>query len=118
MSDRRDQDYLNDILEAMERIAEYIAGLTREDFMLDRKTQDAVIRNLEIIGEATKNLSPELCSRHGEVPWSGLAGVRDKMIHYYFGLNYDVIWTIASEELPALLLAIRNILSLEEEADT
>ena len=118
MSDRRDQDYLNDILEAMERIAEYISGLTCEGFMLDRKTQDAVIRNLEIIGEATKSLSPELCRRHDEVPWSGLAGVRDKMIHYYFGLNYDVVWTIASQEIPALLPAIRNIAEYEEEADT
>ena len=114
MSDRRDQDYLNDILEAMERIGEYIAGLTREGFMLDRKTQDAVIRNLEIIGEATKNLSPKLCLRYCEVPWSGLAGVRDKMIHYYFGLNYDVVWTIASQEIPSLLPALRDILSSEE----
>ena len=118
MSDRRDQGYLNDILEAMERIAEYISGLTREGFMLDRKTQDAVIRNLEIIGEATKSLSPELCLRHREVPWSGLADVRDKMIHYYFGLNYDVVWTIASEEIPSLLPAIRSTLSPEEQTET
>ena len=114
MSDRRDEDYLNDILEAMERIAEYISGLTKESFMLDRKTQDAVIRNLEIIGEATKSLSPELCRRHVEIPWSGLAGVRDKMIRYYFGLNYDVVWTIASEEIPALLPAIRTVLEQTE----
>jgi uncharacterized protein with HEPN domain len=114
MSDRGDQDYLNDILEAMERIAEYISGLTSESFMLDRKTQDAVIRNLEIIGEGAKALSMELTGRHPEIPWSGLAGVRDKMIHYYFGLNYDVVWTIASEELPSLLHAIHHVLSSEE----
>lgn len=114
MSNRRDRDYLNDILEGIERVAEYICGLSRDEFMQDRKTIDAVVRNLEVVGEATKGLSMGLRDRRPEVPWKSLAGVRDKLIHHYFGLNYDIIWTIAAEQFPPLLPLIRAIV---EEAD-
>ena len=115
MSKRRDRDYLNDIVEGMERVAEYICGLTRDEFMQDRKTIDAVVRNLEVVGEATKGLSNSLLERHPEVPWKGLAGVRDKMIHRYFGLNYDIIWTIAAEQFPPLLPLIRETIGETNE---
>jgi len=114
MSRRRDLDYLNDILEAIHRISTYTANLTYQQFMGDTKTQDAVIRNLEIIGEATKNLSGNLRKSHPKIPWKDLMGMRDKMIHHYFGTNYEIVWTIAKEELGALLAQIERILAKEE----
>lgn len=113
MSERQDTDYLGDICEAMDRIVEYTAGLTRDQFMRDTKTQDAVVRNLEVVGEATKALPTDWRNRYPGIPWKGLAGVRDKMIHHYFGLNYDIIWTIVSEEIPTLLPQVREILTRE-----
>lgn len=113
MSKRRDRDYLGDIREAIRRIGTYIAGLSYEQFMQDTKTQDAVVRNLEVIGEAAKNLSRPLRNRHPQIPWKDLAGVRDKMIHHYFGINYEIVWTIAREELPGLLPQIDEILAKE-----
>jgi len=114
MSRRRDQDYLNDVREAVQRIATYTAAMTLEEFMKDSKTQDAVVRNLEIIGEATKNLSRHLRKSYSQIPWKDLAGVRDKMIHHYFGINYEVVWTISREELPGLLSQIEGILTKEQ----
>ena len=113
MSKRRDQDCLGDIREAIQRIAAYTAGLTCEQFMQDTKTQDAVVRNLEVIGEATKNLSARLRKMYPQIPWKNLAGVRDKMIHHYFGINYEIVWTIAQEDLPGLLPLIEDILTKE-----
>ena len=114
MSRRRDLDYLNDIQEAIHRILTYTANLTYQQFMGDIKTQDAVVRNLEIIGEATKNLSGNLRKSHPKIPWKDLMGMRDKMIHHYFGTNYEIVWTIAKEELGALLAQIERILAKED----
>ena len=77
----------------------------------DTKTQDAVIRNIEIIGEATKRLSSEVRTAHPNIPWKNMAGMRDKLIHHYFGLNIDIFWQIAVDELPGLRPKIRNILA-------
>lgn len=111
MSKRRDGDFLHDIREAIQRILTYTAGLAYQQFMEDIKTQDAVVRNLEIIGEATKNLSANLRKSHPSVPWKDLMGVRDKMIHHYFGVNYEIVWTIANEELASLLPRLEEILA-------
>jgi uncharacterized protein with HEPN domain len=81
--------------------------------MEDIKTQDAVVRNLEIIGEATKNLSVNIRKSHPKVPWKDLMGMREKMIHHYFGINYEIVWTIAKEELAGLLPQIERILAKE-----
>lgn len=113
MSKRRDRDYLNDIREAIQRISAYTAGLTYEEFMKDIKTQDAVVRNLEIIGEATKNLSAALKKSSPKIPWKDLMGMRDKMIHHYFGVNYEIVWTIAREELAGFLPQIEEIVKKE-----
>ncbi len=82
MSKRSDRDFVQDIQEASRRIAAYTAQISYEDFLADTKTQDAVVRNLEIIGEATKNLSEDLRNQHSEIPWKSLAGMRDKVIHH------------------------------------
>jgi len=111
MSKRTDQNYLADIQEAMEKILTYVTDLTYDQFAQDIKTQDAVVRNLEIIGEATKNLSSRLRKAHQKIPWKEMAGMRDKMIHDYFGINYETVWTVATEELSALLPKIEGLLT-------
>lgn len=110
MSERRDKDFLNDIQEAARRIEDYTSAMTYETFLADTKTQDAVIRNLEIIGEATKNLSTELRAKYPDIPWKGMAGVRDRLIHHYFGVNLDIVWHIIMTELPDVALQIEKIL--------
>jgi uncharacterized protein with HEPN domain len=109
-SKRRDPDYCSDVLEAMQRIMTYTGGVSYEQFMADRRTQDAVVRNIEVIGEAVKRLSSSLKRQHPAIPWKDMAGMRDKVIHDYFGINYDIVWTVASEEIPRLLSSISGVL--------
>lgn len=97
---RRDTDYLGDIKEAVNNIALYIKGLTYKKFLLDRKTQDAVVRNFEIIGEATKNLPKSIRDKYPSIPWRKMAGMRDKVIHEYFGVNHETVWKTAKNTLP------------------
>lgn len=110
MFKRNETDFLLDILEATERILLYVAEMTYEQFHEDIKTQDAVIRNLEIIGESTKNLSRQLRDAYPKVPWKGMAGIRDRLIHDYFGVNLDIVWDIVITELPSLRDYIGEIL--------
>jgi uncharacterized protein with HEPN domain len=109
MSERTDREFLSDIREAMHRISTYVAGIEYEAFVKDTKTQDAVIRNLEILGEATKNLSEEFRTAHTGVPWKSMAGARDRLIHHYFGVNLDIVWQIVSTELPKVTEHLPNI---------
>ncbi len=115
MSKRRDPDYLNDICEAIQRVVSYTEEMTDEQFMNDTRTQDAVVRNLEVIGESTKNLSTHLKRTYVYIPWKSLAGVRDKMIHHYFGIQYEIVWTITREELPDLLPQIEDVLAKQSK---
>ena len=116
MSERTDRDFLSDIQEAIRRIAEYTVGMTYRAFLEDTKTQDAVVRNLEIIGEATKNLARNLRERYPDAPWKSMAGVRDRLIHHYFGVNLDIVWQIVVDELPKVALQLEEILSEKGDA--
>jgi uncharacterized protein with HEPN domain len=113
MSERTDRDFVNDIQEAIRRIADYASGMTYEAFLADTKTQDAVIRNLEIIGEAAKNLSEELRAKRADIPWKGMTGIRDKLIHHYFGVNLDIVWQVVTSELPPVVALLAEILDEE-----
>lgn len=85
--------------------------MSYEEFLTDLKTQDAVIRTLEIVGEATKRLSPAIRERYPAVPWRSMAGVRDKLIHDYFGVNFDIVWQIIRDELAVVTIEVEQILA-------
>lgn len=109
MSERSDRELLADIGESIQRISNYLAGFDYDSFLQDTKTQDAVIRNLEVLGEASKKLSEEFRTSHARVPWKNMAGARDRLIHHYFGVNLDVVWQIASVELPKVIEQLPDI---------
>ena len=111
-----DRVYLAHIRDAVERILKYTSE-GKSEFDRDEKTQDAVVRNLEIIGEATKNVSDEMRSNRPEIPWRRLAGMRDKLIHEYFGVNLTIVWQVVEQEIPklgALLIEILKELGNDE----
>jgi len=110
MSKRGDRELLSDIQEAALRIEQYSKKLSYGQFVKDTKTQDAVVRNLEIIGEASKNISKEVKQKYREIAWSDLAKVRDKLIHHYFGVNLDIVWEIIHHGLPETLTGVSRIL--------
>ena len=104
-------DYLEDILDAIQKVAKFIEGMTFDQFASDDKTAFAVIRALEIIGEATKHIPEEVRRNYPRLPWREMAGIRDKLIHEYFGVNLEVVWKTATEDLPKLEPEIRLILA-------
>lgn len=109
MSERNDIDLIRDIAESVARISLYTLNMEYEEFRKDKKTQDAVIRNIEIRGEATKKLSEDMRKDYPNIPWKNIAGTRDKLIHNYFGVNIDIIWSIVQIEIPSLLPKIERI---------
>ena len=109
MSKRRQEDILSDIEQAIKRILFYMENLTIEEFYQDIRTQDAVTRNIEIIGEAAKMVNEETKELDNTIEWSLMAKTRDRLIHHYFGVNYDVIWAICKENLPEILEKIERI---------
>jgi uncharacterized protein with HEPN domain len=94
--------YLEDILQAIGKIRIYTAGLTRDEFSQDDKTIDAVIRNLEIIGEAAKMIPESLRTKYPNIEWKKIAGLRDILAHQYFGIDLDIVWDILQNKLPDL----------------
>ncbi|NPV07468.1 MAG: DUF86 domain-containing protein [Anaerolineae bacterium] len=108
---RRDSSYLADILEASERVAAYTEGLTYEDFLARPMVQDAVLRNIQVIGEATKKLSSGLRTGHAHIPWQAMAGMRDRIVHHYFGINYEVVWDVVRKDLPRVASQVRAVLA-------
>ncbi len=102
--------YLLDILERCERITRYVEGLDEERWSSDERTQDAVLRNLEVIGEAVKRLPGDLRQRTPEIPWQDIAGLRDILIHEYGGVDFAIVWDIAVNEVPALRQAVTELL--------
>lgn len=99
---RNDQVYLEHILESIRKIEDFTSSISKFDFERNVMIQDAVIRNIEIIGEATKKISKPFTQSHHEIPWSAMAGMRDKLIHDYLDVDLDVIWRTIESDLPLL----------------
>ena len=106
--------YLEDILLSMQRVQEYISDLDFQHFKWDYKTVDAVIRNFEIIGVASKNLSKTLKDKYTNIPWEAMYRLRNRISHEYFGIDYEIIWDIATRQLPANYNDIKEVLRLEQ----
>jgi len=94
--------YINDILEAIDRIESYTNNLTIDDFSESSLYQDAIVRNLEIIGEAVKSLPKKLIAKYPEIEWKKIAGLRDILIHAYFGIDIEIVWDVVQNKLPEL----------------
>lgn len=100
---KREWDILfEDILESIEKIEQYTVEICFDDFALNSMIVDAVVRNLEIIGEASKNVPHEIQERHPGIPWRNLAGIRNRIVHEYFGVDISIIWFIVTNELSQL----------------
>lgn len=101
--------YLQDILQAATSIEAFVGEMTEEDFRGDDKTVSAVIRKLEVIGEAAKSIPPEWSRKHQEVPWRDMAGMRDRLIHGYFGVDHGLVWRTIKGRLPQILPHVRQM---------
>ncbi|MHA1626469.1 MAG: HepT-like ribonuclease domain-containing protein [Candidatus Asgardarchaeia archaeon] len=102
--------YLEDVLEAINRIEEYTKSLTFEDFSENKLVVDAVVRNLEVIGEACRSLPEEIRWKHSDIEWRKIIGLRNILIHQYFGIDVELIWDVVKTKLPELKLRIEQIL--------
>lgn len=111
--ERTQRMFLEDMQMAMKRIAEYIEGYDYEEFRRDYKTVDAVIRNFEIIGEASKNLDEVLKGKYPDVPWNEMYYLRNRVSHEYFGVDYEIVWDVASNYLPGNKIQIDHIIDRE-----
>ncbi len=113
---RRDiRDYLQDILEAITDIEDFVANMTYEEFLKDRKTVNAVVRSIEIIGEASKKLPDAIKSKYPDLPWKEITGMRDKLINAYFGMDTETIWQTIKHNIPPLKQTIQIIKKDQEK---
>lgn len=109
MSKRPASLLMQDILESIDKIEQYIEGLTLDSFSKDEKSTDAVVRNLEIIGEATGRLPDEFKQKHSGISWNQIVGLRHRIVHDYFGIDLQIIWKIVQEDLPVFKKALEKI---------
>lgn len=107
---RDDTVYLHHIWDSIGKIEEYLMGIDEKKFYQVSLIQDGVIRQLEIIGEAAKHISPEFRAQYPEIPWQDIAGTRDKLIHDYFGVDIEKVWLTASEDISKLKIELARIL--------
>ena len=110
-NERDVRDYLNDILEMIEDINKFIEGMSYENLVNDKKTLYAVIRCLEVVGEAVKKIPNSIRDEHSEMPWREIAGMRNKLTHEYFGIDIETIWDTIKEDLPELKEAVSRIIT-------
>lgn len=101
--------FIEDILQNINKINKYINNLSYDEFLDDDKTKDAVIKNLIEIGEAANHIPENVLKHYNEVPWQQMIGLRNRLIHGYFVIDYDIVWTIIKEELPILFEKLENI---------
>ncbi|MBI4786638.1 MAG: DUF86 domain-containing protein [Chloroflexi bacterium] len=108
---------LDDILSAAHKVQSYTVGMNFDQFRNDAKTFDAVVRNLEIIGDAVKHISQDMRDRHTHIEWRRIAGLRDITVHEYFGVDENIIWDVVQNEIPKLILQIELILDEDDASE-
>ena len=106
-------EYLRHILDEMAYLMDQAQGLTYDQFMRDATLKRAFVRSIEIIGEASKQLPDDLKQKYSHLEWRSMAGMRDRLIHAYFGVDYDIIWDVVTNKIPALHRAIKEIIEAE-----
>ena len=111
MSKRSSELLVEDIWESIEKIERYTEGMTQNNFQSDEKTTDAVVRNLEIIGEAAGRLPEDFTDQHSEIEWVKIIGLRNRIVHEYFGVDLQIIWQILKKDLPVFKESLKNIRS-------
>lgn len=110
----RDGDYLRHILDAIDRIRKYTTGINKDTFLSGPLVQDAVIRNIEVIGEAANRLSAEFIAKHNAITWRDIAGMRHRLIHGYMTVNLQTVWNVVERELPGLEKQVRSVLETKK----
>ncbi len=115
--DREWRFYVLDMIECSEKALAYTSGLNRVSFVADRRTYDAVLRNLELIGEAATHIPDAVREAHAEIPWRAIIGTRNRLAHGYLSVNDNVIWSIIQDAVPNLLPALRNLLDTARPPD-
>jgi uncharacterized protein with HEPN domain len=110
---REYRDYLQDIYDALAEVAIFIDGMTYQDFLKDKKTINAVIRSIEVIGEASKQLPKAVKDKNPSIPWKKMTGMRNKVIHEYFGVDTEIVWKTAKKQIPTLKKKIFTLLKHE-----
>jgi uncharacterized protein with HEPN domain len=110
--------FIKDILQNMNDAMEFIEGISYDQFAADKKTLNAVLRSIEVIGEATKNIPDEVRAKYPQVPWKEMAGMRDKVIHSYFGVDRETVWLVIKDSIPAIKPLMQQVLlDLEKEKE-
>jgi uncharacterized protein with HEPN domain len=102
--------YFEDIFECINKIGIYTAGMAYNEFVKDDKTIDAVVRNLEVIGEAARQVPDSIKQKYSDIPWKEIIGLRNRVIHEYFGVDFEIVWEIITHDLPKLKEKIGNVL--------
>mgnify|MGYP001559789558 CR=1 FL=1 len=114
MTFHKDVPYLKHILDSINDIEESVKNLSKKEFSNDKDKKEANIRRIEVIGEAVKNISIDFKNKYSNIPWKDIAGMRDKLIHHYFGVNVDNVWKVIKEDIPILKKEILKILEKEK----
>jgi uncharacterized protein with HEPN domain len=113
---RRDYKlFIKDILNCINKIEDFVGEMGFDEFIKDEKTKSAVVREIEVIGEAVKNISTTIREKYKDIPWDQMAKTRDKIIHFYFGVDYEIIWRVIKERLPNIKPSLERILNKMEK---